>query len=68
MHNSNYLRLAIIVICNATIIPIDAIIGARHKQHFIIDDQCNGCELCITECPVDCIEMMPNEKKNSWKV
>ena len=40
--------------------PVDAIIGARHKQHFIIDDQCNGCELCITECPVDCMEMIPN--------
>jgi hypothetical protein len=26
-HNYNYLLLAIIVICNATIIPIDAIIG-----------------------------------------
>ena len=27
VHNYNYLLLAIIVICNATIIPIDAIIG-----------------------------------------
>ena len=27
LHNYNYLLLAIIVICNATIIPIDAIIG-----------------------------------------
>ncbi len=27
MHNYNYLRLAMIVICNATIRPIDAIIG-----------------------------------------
>ena len=36
MHNSNYLRLAIIVICNATIIPIDAMIG--NNKEFSWDD------------------------------
>ena len=30
-YNDNYLRLAIIVICNATIIPIDAIIGNNNE-------------------------------------
>ena len=36
LHNSNYLLLAIIVICNATIIPIDAIIG--NNKEFSWDD------------------------------
>ncbi len=46
--------------------PVDAIIGARRKQHYIIDDKCNGCELCIEQCPVDCMEMVDNVSKLSW--
>ncbi len=46
--------------------PVDAIIGARHQQHYIIEDRCNGCELCIAQCPVDCMEMKTNTKKISW--
>ena len=46
--------------------PVDAIIGARKKQHYIINDKCNGCELCIEQCPVDCMEMVNNDFELSW--
>ena len=46
--------------------PVDAIIGARRKQHYIINDKCNGCELCIEQCPVDCMEMIHNDSQLSW--
>ena len=46
--------------------PVDAIIGARHQQHYIINNQCNGCELCISECPVDCMDMRKNSDNSSW--
>ena len=46
--------------------PVDAIIGARRKQHYIINDKCNGCELCIEQCPVDCMEMIYNDSQLSW--
>tara|TARA_B100000886_G_scaffold121219_1_gene81606 strand:+ start:1993 stop:2589 length:597 start_codon:yes stop_codon:yes gene_type:complete len=46
--------------------PVDAIIGARKKQHYIINDRCNGCELCIEQCPVDCMEMVYNDAQMSW--
>ena len=46
--------------------PVDAIIGARRKQHYIINDKCNGCELCIEQCPVDCMEMVHNDSQLSW--
>ena len=46
--------------------PVDAIIGARRKQHYIINDKCNGCELCIKQCPVDCMEMVRNDSQLSW--
>tara|TARA_B100000886_G_C20419818_1_gene490992 strand:+ start:1417 stop:2010 length:594 start_codon:yes stop_codon:yes gene_type:complete len=46
--------------------PVDAIIGARRKQHYIINDKCNGCELCIEQCPVDCMEMVYNDSQLSW--
>ena len=50
------------------ICPTDAIIGAKHKLHFIINDLCNGCELCISECPVDCMSMTTNPKKELFKI
>jgi len=37
--------------------PVDAIIGARHFLHTVVEAECNGCELCIPACPVDCIAM-----------
>ncbi len=34
--------------------------------HKVIEHQCNGCELCIDECPVDCMSMIKSEKKDTW--
>lgn len=39
--------------------PVDAIIGAPHFMHTIIESECTGCELCVAPCPVDCISMRP---------
>lgn len=39
--------------------PVDAIIGAPKKLHFVIKDRCTGCDLCVPPCPVDCIDMLP---------
>jgi len=39
--------------------PVDAIIGARQFLHTVLDAECNGCELCLAACPVDCIVMQP---------
>ncbi|MGI9238109.1 MAG: electron transport complex subunit RsxB [Woeseiaceae bacterium] len=39
--------------------PVDAIVGAQHFMHTIIEDECTGCELCVAPCPVDCISMRP---------
>jgi electron transport complex protein RnfB len=35
--------------------PVDAIVGAQHLMHTVIESECTGCELCIAPCPVDCI-------------
>ncbi len=40
-----------------TACPVDAIVGAHHFMHTIIESECTGCELCIEPCPVDCIRM-----------
>lgn len=37
--------------------PVDAIVGAQHFMHTIIESECTGCELCVAPCPVDCISM-----------
>ena len=37
--------------------PVDAIVGAHHFMHTIIESECTGCELCIAPCPVDCISL-----------
>ena len=37
--------------------PVDAIVGAQHMMHTVIEQECTGCELCIAPCPVDCIEL-----------
>lgn len=39
--------------------PVDAITGARHFMHTVIERECTGCELCVVRCPVDCISMVP---------
>jgi electron transport complex protein RnfB len=39
--------------------PVDAILGAPHYMHTVIDTECTGCELCVAPCPVDCITMEP---------
>ena len=39
--------------------PVDAIVGAPHFMHTVIESECTGCELCIAPCPVDCITMRP---------
>ena len=42
-----------------TACPVDAIVGAHHFIHTVIEDECTGCELCVAPCPVDCITMRP---------
>jgi electron transport complex protein RnfB len=37
--------------------PVDAIVGAQHMMHTVIEQECTGCELCIAPCPVDCISL-----------
>jgi electron transport complex protein RnfB len=37
--------------------PVDAIVGAAHFMHTVIETECTGCELCVAPCPVDCISM-----------
>ena len=39
--------------------PVDAIVGAHHLMHSVIESECTGCELCVAPCPVDCISMRP---------
>ena len=39
--------------------PVDAIVGMRQHMHTVITAHCNGCELCIAPCPVDCISLVP---------
>ena len=39
--------------------PVDAILGAKHFLHTVLESECNGCDLCLAACPVDCIEMRP---------
>ena len=48
--------------------PVDAIIGAPKKLHFVITDRCTGCDLCVAPCPVDCIDMVSvTEKHTGWQ-
>jgi electron transport complex protein RnfB len=46
--------------------PVDAIIGAQHFLHTVVEPWCTGCKLCLAPCPVDCIEMLalpPDERR-----
>ena len=39
--------------------PVDAIIGAAHQLHAVLEVACTGCGLCLPPCPVDCITLVP---------
>jgi Na+-translocating ferredoxin:NAD+ oxidoreductase RNF subunit RnfB len=45
---------------------VDAIVGARHMIHKVLEHQCNGCELCIEECPVNCMTMVKAKEQITW--
>lgn len=34
------------------------IIGAAKKMHYVLTDECTGCDLCIPACPVDCMHIV----------
>ena len=34
--------------------------------HKVLEHQCNGCELCIEECPVNCMSMITPQEQNTW--
>jgi electron transport complex protein RnfB len=38
---------------------VDAIVGAAKQMHTVIKPECTGCELCVSPCPVDCIDLRP---------
>ncbi|MSR13889.1 MAG: RnfABCDGE type electron transport complex subunit B [Gammaproteobacteria bacterium] len=47
--------------------PVDAIVGAAHQMHTVLEQHCTGCGLCLPPCPVDCIELSPRtELAGSW--
>ena len=46
--------------------PVDAILGAKLKQHHDIHENCNGCELCISQCPTNCMTMVKNYDEEKW--
>jgi electron transport complex protein RnfB len=48
--------------------PVDAIIGASHWMHTVIEPLCSGCDLCLAPCPVDCIEMVDEPALRDWTV
>ena len=41
---------------------MDAILGAAKQMHTVITSECTGCDLCVEPCPVDCIDMIPEEE------
>jgi electron transport complex protein RnfB len=46
--------------------PFDAIVGAAHRMHTVVEPLCTGCELCIAPCPVDCISMVVAPPERIW--
>ena len=34
--------------------------------HRVLESQCNGCELCMDQCPVNCMSMVQTEEQTSW--
>ena len=41
-------------------------IGTEERPLIGHNNQCNGCELCISQCPVDCMTMIDNPMELSW--
>ncbi len=35
-------------------------------MHTVIPQWCNGCDLCVAPCPMDCIEMVPVQPARCW--
>jgi electron transport complex protein RnfB len=46
--------------------PFDAIVGAVHYMHTVVESMCTGCKLCVAPCPVDCISMVTASVPRSW--
>lgn len=42
--------------------PVDAIFGASHYLHTVIQSECISCKLCVPACPVDCITLIDTGK------
>ena len=34
--------------------------------HKVLQSQCNGCELCIDQCPVSCMSMIQTREQITW--
>ena len=34
--------------------------------HKVLESQCNGCELCIDQCPVNCMSMTQTKEQVAW--
>mgnify|MGYP001822513126 FL=1 len=41
---------------------MDAILGSAKHMHTVIVSECTGCDLCVEPCPVDCIDMVPEQQ------
>jgi electron transport complex protein RnfB len=35
-------------------------------MHTVLSDDCTGCDLCVSPCPVDCIEMVNVAPAREW--
>jgi electron transport complex protein RnfB len=47
-------------------------VGAPKRMHTVIVRDCTGCDLCVSPCPVDCIDMLPagpaaNPESQAWR-
>jgi electron transport complex protein RnfB len=46
--------------------PFDAIVGAAHRMHTVVESLCTGCRLCLPPCPVDCISIVAASPERVW--
>lgn len=49
--------------------PTDAIVGANHQIHVVMNKACTGCAKCKDSCPEDCISLQeetPNVQSWNW--
>ena len=52
---------------HAAQLAVDAILGAAKLMHTVIASECTGCDLCVEPCPVDCIDMLPEQESlRTW--